>query len=378
MIEAVVVGAGPAGAVAATLLARAGVRVLVLDRAAFPRPKLCGDTVNPGALSLLRAHGLAGVLDREGLSVPGMLVTGPRGVAVRATYGDGVEGRALTRERMDVALVEMARAAGARVEEGVTVKDALIEEQGPSIRVRGVVLVGRDGRSLRVPAGITIAADGRHSTLAFRLGLAQHPDRPRRWAVGAYYTGVERVGPFGEMHVRRDHYVGVAPLPGGLTNACLVTSARDGLDNPDARLREALDRDGWLRDRFAGAQQVAPAAVLGPLAVDATAPGVPGLLLAGDAAGFIDPMTGDGLRFALRGAELAAAAARRALEGDHRGAIAHLTAARQRAFRAKWRFNRILRALVSHPAGIGAAGFAARLAPAGVRLLIRSAADLPR
>ena len=80
-----------------------------------------------------------------------------------------------------------------------------------------------------------------------------------------------------------------------------------GWRDPAALLREALTSDPLLAPRFARARAVGAPAVLGPMAVDVSRPGVAGLLLAGDAAGFIDPMTGDGLRYALVGAELAAA-----------------------------------------------------------------------
>ena len=118
------------------------------------------------------------------------------------------------------------------------------------------------------------------------------------------------------MHIRRGAYIGVAPLPGGLTNVSVVLDGR-GPARPDATrraeqqtiVRRAVSADAVLRDRFAVATQVSPVTVLGPLAVNARAAGCPGLLLAGDAAGFVDPMTGDGLRFALRGGELAAHAA---------------------------------------------------------------------
>jgi hypothetical protein len=118
----------------------------------------------------------------------------------------------------------------------------------------------------------------------------------------------------GEMHIRRGRYIGVAPIPGGLTNVCLVRPSRPGdadLRDPAALLSRELMRDPLLRDRAADARLAAPPVVLGPLAVDATGARLDGLLLAGDAAGFIDPMTGDGLRFAVRGGELAAAAAMR-------------------------------------------------------------------
>ena len=105
---------------------------------------------------------------------------------------------------------------------------------------------------------------------------------------------------FGEMHVRQNHYIGVAPLPGGLTNACVVTP-RPSARSLTQALLAALRSDPPLRDRFAASRMIADPICLGPLAVDCDVAGTTGLLLAGDAAGFVDPMTGDGLRFALRG-----------------------------------------------------------------------------
>ena len=100
-----------------------------------------------------------------------------------------------------------------------------------------------------------------------------------------------------------------------------------------------------------------------------------GLLLAGDAAGFIDPMTGDGLRFATQGAELAAAAAQQALAHGWPGVHARLAAARRSAFGAKWRFNRALRVLVASPRGVNIAGLGARLAPRVLHAAIAYAGD---
>jgi flavin-dependent dehydrogenase len=178
------------------------------------------------------------------------------------------------------------------------------------------------------------------------------------------------------MHVRAGHYIGVAPLPDGLTNACVVSANRRALARPEELLERTLATDPLLRDRFARAQRVVPPQCLGPLAVESSASGVPGLLLAGDAAGFIDPMTGDGLRFALRGAELAAAEALRALE--HGGTDAHerLAAARRREFANKWRFNRALRSLVGSPLAVRAAAAGARWAPVWLHQTIRYAGDL--
>jgi flavin-dependent dehydrogenase len=183
---------------------------------------------------------------------------------------------------------------------------------------------------------------------------------------------------FGEMHIRRGRYIGIAPVPGGLTNVCLVRPSGAGdvaLGDPVALLTQELARDPALRDRADGARLVTPPVVLGPLAVDVCAAAIDGLLLAGDAAGFIDPMTGDGLRFATRGGELAAAAALLALEHGWPGVHRSLAAERRRAFAGKWRFNRALRALVASPRAVHAAAVGARVAPGLLRAVIARAGD---
>jgi menaquinone-9 beta-reductase len=374
--EVLVAGAGPAGAIAALVLARAGVRVRLLERASFPRDKLCGDTINPGALAVLRRLGIAGEVVRAGLPIRGMVVTGASGVSVTGRYGEGVHALALRRSDLDAMLVDRALDAGAELETGVCVRAPIVDASGR--RVIGLEVSCPGGPVRRLHAPVTIAADGRRSRLAFALGLARQPARPRRWAIGAYFERVTGARDQGEMHIRPGRYIGVAPLPGGLTNACAVVSQpRHGaLCEPAALLSATLDRDALLADRFAGARMVTPPLVLGPLAVDTTAAGLPGLLLAGDAAGFIDPMTGDGLRFAFRGAELAAAAALRTLEGMVDTAPLALARERRAEFGGKWRLNRALRALVASPSAIAWAAAGARLCPALLRHVINAAGDV--
>jgi len=370
--DVLIVGAGPAGAVAATILARAGARVRVLDRAIFPRDKLCGDTVNPGTVAILKRLQLAASLDACSLPVVGMRISGENGVVVDGRYPAGTTGRALLRRHLDGMLLEDAMAAGAQFEPSVAVRRAILDDG----RVTGVVL----DRGCELRASIVIAADGRRSSLAFGLGLASHPVRPRRWALGAYFD--ERVktpaSAFGEMHVRGSHYIGVAPVPGGLTNVCLVREWRTGdatIGDPAHAITRALADDALLRDRFAGARLATTPVVLGPLAVDVTASSVDGMLLAGDAAGFIDPMTGDGLRFAIRGAELTAAAALDALAHGWTGARRRLAQARRAEFASKWRFNRAVRSLVASRAAVNLAAAGARIAPSVLRRAMVYAGD---
>ena len=383
--DALVVGAGPAGTLAAWRLARAGLRVRLLDRARFPRPKLCGDTLNPGALALLGdalATGGAGkVLTRiRAASTPmyGMTVSGPGGVTVTAAYPHQLAGLAVPRQDLDRILVDAAVAAGVTFCDGEPAIAPLIERG----RVAGVQL----GDAARPPlrARIVIAADGRASRIGAGLGISRFASHPRRWAFGAYFEGVAGLGARGEMHLRRGGYIGVAPLAGGITNVCVVrhrnTDADDmrsgaGRIDQERVIEASIAEDLMLATRFATARRITPVTVLGPLARTASTAGAPGLLLAGDAAGFIDPMTGDGMRFALQGGLLAADAALAELETGE-PAYRTLAAARRRAFAAKWRINTTLRTIAGCPPALELAAGIARWWPAPTAWLIGIAGDV--
>jgi flavin-dependent dehydrogenase len=306
-------------------------------------------------------------------------VTGRHGatdIVISGRYPRGLCGRAILRRDLDAMLLQCAVDAGAAFEPGVAVRSAIVNERGaPSV-------IGVMAGDSRVPAAmraaVTIAADGRRSAIAFGLGVARHPTTPRRWAIGAYFEGAGGASTFGEMHVRRDRYIGVATVPGGLTNVCLVRPSGGGDDqlrDPGALLTATLACDPLLAGRFASARMAAPPVVLGPLAMDVRASALDGLLFAGDAAGFIDPMTGDGLRFAIRGGALAAQAALQALEHGWRGVHSGLASARRSEFAGKQRFNRLLRALVASPVAVDAAGIGARVAPSILRAVIARAGD---
>ena len=141
MLDVLIAGAGPAGAIAATVLARAGARVLVLERARFPRAKLCGDTLNPGALAVLERLGLGSAI---GPSIPlaGMIVTGNDGIRVEGRYA-GVTGRAIARRDLDWALLMAAAGAGARIEQGVLVQGPLVDSSGHDVALPSVPLISR-------------------------------------------------------------------------------------------------------------------------------------------------------------------------------------------------------------------------------------------
>lgn len=376
-VDALVVGAGPAGSIAALVLARAGARVLVVDRETFPRDKLCGDTVNPGALALLDALELRGGPLTTAVGLRGMRVTGGR-TGVTTLYNDGKTARALSRRALDTWLLEEAIRAGARFEGGWIVRDAIVDHRPGRPVIRGLAIASRSSpeKCVRIPAVMTIAADGRRSTVARAARLSRPSPSPRRWAFGAYMTGVTGTGDVGEMHVHPGRYVGLAPMSSSVTNVCVVTGARPEGRTPRDVMEHAIAANRRIAPRFAHAQFVTDVRVLGPLGVEVTSVGTDGLLLAGDAAGFVDPITGDGISLAIRGATLAASEVLRTLEsGDFAGAAGRLARARRQWLGRKMRFNRTVRWLVESRAAIELMSCAAAVAPPIFRPVVRYAGE---
>jgi flavin-dependent dehydrogenase len=183
----------------------------------------------------------------------------------------------------------------------------------------------------------------------------------RRFAVRGYWEGVEALGDVGEMHVGRGGYCGVAPLSATLANVAFVLDRRDmgpAAGDLEGFYRRSL-KGRWpaLAERLEGARLVEPPRAIGPLALECSAVAAPGVLLLGDAAGFYDPFTGEGVTLALRTAELAASALEPALARPASAPQLRLVAyerSRDAATRDKFRFNRLLQVAVGWPSAANA------------------------
>lgn len=360
----IVVGGGPAGASTAWHLARLGVPVTIVDRARFPRDKVCAEYLSPQASRILAAMGAMEEIEAVGPAhLTGMRVRAPGGAELRGHFaaahgfrGFRDRGLALPRIRLDAILLERARLAGARVVQGVRIADV---ERDAAGRVTGVRGASRDGTPWRASGRLVIGADGLRTVIGRRTGLTRTARRPHRIAFVAHYRRLPGVTDLGEMHVEADGYVGIADIGGGLANVALVVPVRrargpDAPRSPDAFLEGWLARHPHLAARFAVAERVDTVRTTGPFASAARRAWAPGVALVGDAADFFDPFTGEGVYAALHGGELLApfaAAAARAVDGAAADrALRGYERARRAAFRGKWRVERIIGATVAVPA----------------------------
>lgn len=386
MCDVAVVGGGPAGSATALFLARAGYDVVLFDRDAAPRPKPCGEYLTPGAVGLLRDD--LGVL-------PQMLMQGAVPITREnvvpqdgRAFGGDTAALACPRTVTDAVLRNAANAAGARIVENVSVR-SFLQDDG---RISGVQSRDKSGKTWDCHARVTVGADGTRSLLARKMGVVRPVPRLQQVALVGHFR-----------------YPGTcADVPGAVTmhlpadgsHACCGVGAACGADqtrnvNIVVPLSEAARMAGRREQYFAERLRVSFPQVwdqwrhsipLGPLlsvpcfghhTVRATDEGA---LLVGDAATFIHPFTGEGVFFALRGAQLAAQTIDTALRaGDvSRRMLQSYDAARRRELLPRYRLCDAVQRIVHSPALLGLAGTTLRRSPSLTQSLLRAIGDLDR
>jgi menaquinone-9 beta-reductase len=315
--DVIVVGAGPAGSTTAFYLAQAGLDVLMLEKSAFPREKVCGDGLTPRGVRALVAMGIS-VSEQDGwVRNQGLRVIGA-GKRLELPWPElsSYPGYGLVRPRTDLdqMLARRAQQAGAKLLEGVTVTGPVLDER--TGRIAGVTAKAEQNGDQTYRARVIVAADGNSSRLSVAMGLRKRDDRPLGVAVRTYYTSPRHDDDYLESWL--DLWDGDRLLPGygwifgmgdGTSNVglgLLNTSAAFGHTDYHALLRKWLAGmpGEWGFTEENRTQPIRGAAL--PMGFNRTPHYYRGLLLAGDAGGMVNPFNGEGIAYAMESGEILA------------------------------------------------------------------------
>jgi flavin-dependent dehydrogenase len=353
VVDVAVVGGGPAGAAVAIHLARAGREVVVLERSPAWRWRAAGVFASPAAVAVLRRTGLdEATIRRVTRPIPAMRVATPSGTSFALTYGVETGGEpavGFDRSALDPALLDLAAATGATVRPGVAVTAVRLAVERD--RAAELDLAAADGPE-RLLARLVVGADGPRSVVARAVGVHRPVRLPARIGL-SYHVADPRPDDLAiaaRMEVIRDGYVGIAPVPGGRVNVGIVLGpswaaslAADGAAAVSDAVLDALQPDADDALPWRGGPPCEAVAGASPLGVRTVRRAGPGWFLVGDAAGFLDPFTGEGLHRAFVSAELAAAAI-------IRGTPDHFERAMHRRFTAKDAVSWLVQTFLARPA----------------------------
>jgi len=302
-----IVGAGPAGSSAAISLARKGYSVVLVDKSTFPRSKLCGDFLNPINWPLFNRLGVAEeLLSLEHEKITGFRISCFTGEEASFPFphhhGRPLSGLGLNRLYLDHLLLKRAEREGATVLEGKKVRD-LSNDGGQW----GITLTDPSGDET-LHTAFLIGADGRNSRVAERLGLAG-PRESRGSCLGfqLHLRGVQGMNGQVQIHLFPGGYAGLAGVGGGITNLCFALEKQRAKDHSsiESILENCLYKNPHLKNALKGSQQASKIQSTYPVHTARRRSSGDGFVLLGDAAYAPEPVTGEGVYFALKSANLA-------------------------------------------------------------------------
>ena len=348
-----IVGAGPAGSSAAISLIRKGYSVVLVDKSTFPRSKLCGDFLNPINWPLFDRLGVAEeLLSLEHEKITGFRISCFTGEEASFPFphhrGQPLYGLGLNRLYLDHLLLKRAEREGATILEGKKVRD-LSNDGG-----QWTITLTDPWGDETLHSAFLIGADGRNSLVAERLGLAGPREKKGSFlAFQLHLRGVQGMNRQIQIHLFPGGYAGLAGVGGGITNLCFALEKQRAKDHSsiESILENCLYKNPHLKDALKGSQQVSETQSTYPVHTSRRRSSGDGFVLLGDSAYAPEPITGEGVYFALKSANLASEIIHQAfVKGDFSAKqMARYEVACKKGLWWREKLNTLNRGLVYHP-----------------------------
>lgn len=354
--DVIVIGGGPAGSATAMFLARSGYKVVLLDQATFPRDKVCGEFISPAADAILEDLGVLSEIEAlspvrlNGVAISSYEMTG---FAVDYPPLPGttrpMTSLSLPRFALDRLMIERVQQAGVAVKEAHKVTDFIVEEG----RVTGVRGRCDSKTPIEFRASVVVDAGGRNGISLRRFDLKKKSQGSSKIALAAHWTVPHPLENYCSMHISHPGYTGIASTGENQVNVVLVVDKKSIQGEKDLHefyvrtvLKNPLRRK--LLDQGEVAEKVRSVDSLG---FSVRPPSVGGLVLVGDASGFIDPFTGEGIYLSLRSAQIAAKVIDDCIKRKDFSvnALAVYERRRKKEFNKKFLLSKILQYLIYNP-----------------------------
>lgn len=322
--DVVIIGAGPSGTAAAAILAEKGYRVLALEKGSFPR-YCVGESLIPFTYHPLKRLGLIDSLKRSAfVKKHSVQFVAPSGNASQpfyfnTRYDDNVSQTwQVLRSEFDQMMVEKAQSNGAEIRQNTQVRK-LIREEGKCV---GVIARNESGDEYEVRAPMTLDCSGREAFTAVRNGWRMGDPLLNKVAVWTYYKGAKRdegmdAGATTVAYVPEKGWFWFIPQHNDQVSVGVVAEgkylSRDGVKKPKDIFEREIKQNKWIEDRLSTGEQFGPHYITGEYSFRSRYCAEDGLLLVGDAFGFLDPVFSSGLLLALKSGVMAGDAVDRAL-----------------------------------------------------------------
>jgi flavin-dependent dehydrogenase len=350
--DVVVVGGGPSGCATALDLSRRGYNVALCDQAKFPRDKVCGEFISPGADPILTELGVLASIDALAPKrLKGVAISSYESEELEIDYPASEEtglrpsSLSMPRYQLDALFIEQVQSVGVKVFEQHKVTDFIFDKG----RVTGVKGWDETKTSFSLSSKMVVDAGGRNALSLRKFNLKQEPKGNTKIAFSAHWQGVNLPDDYCYMHVSLPGYTGISSVGNDRTNVVLVVdSSTLGSEKPEALYHRVLIKNSRRQKILQGGERVEPVRSVESLGFEVKQVPCGGLVLVGDAMGFIDPFTGEGIYLSLRSAQLAGEVIHMGLQRTDlsRKYLSVYDVKRKKEFNGKFLLSRILQWLI--------------------------------